>query len=313
MTVRWRLLIPLLLLAVSAAGFAASTAVEEALTLMNQGKYDKALSRLDDHLDSAPQDAEARFTRGLVLVRLNRADDAIKAFTDLTRDYPQLPEPYNNLAVLYAQQGDYEKAREALEAALASHPSYVTAHENLGDIYAALANAAYSRALALEPGNAGVKAKLDLVARLESLADTGAAVAARVSLPKAKAEAAAAANAAPVAEKDAAAIRETIQNWAAAWSAKDADKYVALYAADFAPEGGGARQVWESQRRARIAKPKQIRVEVKDPQLTRLSDDIVRASFTQSYQSDLLSNSATKVLDLRNDGGQWKIVREYSK
>jgi len=66
---------------------------------------------------TSPQDAEARFSRGLVLVKLSRTDEAIKVFADLTRDYPQLPEPYNNLAVLYAQKGDYEKARDALEAA----------------------------------------------------------------------------------------------------------------------------------------------------------------------------------------------------
>src|SRR5258708_34388565 len=104
-----------LLLAIPA--WAASPSVDEAQGLIAKGKYADALQKLDGHLSSAPQDAEARFTRGLVLVRLNRNDDAAKAFTDLTRDYPQLPEPYNNLAVIYAQQGDYDKPRNAPEAA----------------------------------------------------------------------------------------------------------------------------------------------------------------------------------------------------
>ncbi|MBV8063690.1 MAG: tetratricopeptide repeat protein, partial [Nevskia sp.] len=131
----------ILLLAAGAAlpALAAAPPVQEAQTLLSQGDYKGALDRLDRYLASSPQDAEGRFTRGLALVKLNRTDEAIKTFSELTRDYPQLPEPYNNLAVLYAQKGDYEKARDALEAALATHPAYATAHENLGDIYSALA------------------------------------------------------------------------------------------------------------------------------------------------------------------------------
>ena len=145
----------------AAAAFSASalaaTPVEQAQSQLASGDLQGALKTLDKYLAGAPQDAEARFTRGLVLVKLNKTDDAIRVFADLTRDYPQLPEPYNNLAVLYAQQGDYEKARDALEAALATHPAYSTAHENLGDIYAALAGAAYNRAVMLDQNNQAVR------------------------------------------------------------------------------------------------------------------------------------------------------------
>ena len=172
----------LLLCVVTAAALLAPRAVlasaaEEAQSLMNQGQYAEALKKLDAHLSKNPQDAEARFTRGLALVKLSRSDDAVKVFADLTRDYPQLPEPYNNLAVLYAQQGDYEKARDALEAALATHPSYATAHENLGDIYAALAGAAYNRALMLDQGNQIVRNKLNLISQLDHVPATAVSAA----------------------------------------------------------------------------------------------------------------------------------------
>ena len=144
-----------------------ANAVADAQKMMQRGDYAAALSALDAQLRSNPQDAEARFVRGLALTQLDRVPDAIRAFADLTRDYPQLPEPYNNLAVLYAQEGDYEKARDALEAALATHPSYATAHENLGDIYAALACAAYNRALMLDQGNRGVQQKLSLISQMD--------------------------------------------------------------------------------------------------------------------------------------------------
>ena len=78
--------------------------------------------------------------KGLILTEQGKPADAIKIFTGLTEDYPELPEPYNNLAVLYASQGQYDKARTALEMSIRTHPSYATAHENLGDIYAKMAS-----------------------------------------------------------------------------------------------------------------------------------------------------------------------------
>jgi hypothetical protein len=169
-----------LLLALGAALPAQATAptVQEAQTLLDQGDYAGALGLLDAYLAHTPQDAEARFTRGLALVKLNRIDEAITVFSDLTRDYPKLPEPYNNLAVLYAQKGEYEKARDALEAALATHPAYATAHENLGDIYAALAAAAYNRALQLDQDNPTVRQKLSLIDQITNLPGTVAGTAA---------------------------------------------------------------------------------------------------------------------------------------
>lgn len=295
-------------LALVAPAFAASPAVDEAQALMGKGQLEQALSRLDSHLRAAPQDAEARFTRGLVLVRLNRNDDAIKAFTELTRDYPQLPEPYNNLAVIHAQQGDYDKARDALEAALATHPSYPVAHENLGDIYAALAAAAYNRALSLDQANASVKAKLNLISQLDSLADSGATVAART------APAAPVPPPAPEAVKvDPASVSELVLGWAAAWSSKDVGKYLGYYAPEFAPEGGTSRQAWEAQRRARISKPREIKVSVSELQVEPVAENHVLATFQQDYASDLLTNRSTKVLELVQVGGQWRIRREFTR
>jgi Flp pilus assembly protein TadD len=282
-----------------AAAAAASPALEEAQALIGQGQFERALERLDRQVKSAPQDAEARFTRGLVLVRLNRHDDAARVFTELTRDFPQLPEPYNNLAVIYAQQGDYDKAREALEAALAMHPSYAVAHENLGDIHAALSAAAYNRALTLDPANTALRAKLTLVAQLDGLG-RGAIAPATPPAP-------------PAAAGDTAAIEQVLRDWAAAWSSQDADRYLSFYAPDFTPEGGASRQVWEAQRRERIAKPRQIRVALSELRVAPQGAGRAQATFTQDYRSDALSNRSTKVLDLAQVGGRWQIRRETSR
>ncbi len=296
----------------------AANAVEEAQTLVNQGQLDAALKRLDTQLKTAPQDAEARFMRGLVLTRLNRSEEAIKAFADITRDYPQLPEPYNNLAVLYAQQGDYEKARDALEAALATHPSYATAHENLGDIYAALAGAAYNRALMLDQSNQTVRNKLSFVNKLSEGANAPRSTAVAPAVVASPGVAVAPVAAAPDTasdEVDAATtgqVKDALSIWAKTWSSKDVDGYLATYASDFRPEGGISRATWEAQRRDRVARPKRIRVGVVNPRVSSLGDGRVRVTFKQEYESDSFSDNVTKVLELRQESG-WKILREYTR
>ncbi len=131
--------------------------------LMRAGKSAEALSKADQYLAGKPKDPQMRFLKGVIQRDAGKTTDAISTFTRLTEDYPELPEPYNNLAVLYAGQSQFDKARTALEMAIRTNPSYATAHENLGDVYAKLASQAYSKALQLDTGNAAVAPKLALI------------------------------------------------------------------------------------------------------------------------------------------------------
>jgi tetratricopeptide (TPR) repeat protein len=150
--------------------FAAATVQADELQdinrMMRQGQLPQSLERIDKLLAGKPRDAQGRFLKGLILTEMNRPAEAIQVFTKLSEDYPELPEPYNNLAVLYASQGQYEKARVALESSIRTHPSYATAHENLGDIYAKLASQAYDKALQLDSSNTGAKTKLAMIGEL---------------------------------------------------------------------------------------------------------------------------------------------------
>ncbi len=128
--------------------------------------YATAATRIDALLAQRPREAQARFLKGVVETERGETDAAMATFRALTEDYPELPEPYNNLAVLYSQKGDYNGARVALETALATAPDFAIAHENLGDIYARLAAANYDRAAALDRGNKSASAKLLLVRQL---------------------------------------------------------------------------------------------------------------------------------------------------
>lgn len=160
-------------LAISFAVPAFADNLPEVQRLIKQGQYPQALEKVDAYLSSRPKDAQGRFLKGLIYTEMNKPADAISVFTKLSEDYPELPEPYNNLAVLYAQQKQYDKARTALEMAIRTHPSYAIAYENLGDVYAKLASQAYDKALQLDNSNSTTQNKLALIRDLITTSGKG--------------------------------------------------------------------------------------------------------------------------------------------
>lgn len=152
-------------LILSAAPVAADTSAD-AERLARAGQTDAALALVEQALAATPKDPQLRFRKGVLLAEARRDAEAIAVFTQLNEEFPELAEPYNNLAVVYAGQGDYDKARSALEAAVRSNPAYATAYENLGDVYLRLAARAYERAQALDAGRASLAPK---VTQLKSL------------------------------------------------------------------------------------------------------------------------------------------------
>ena len=157
-------------LALSLAGFCVFPAMADDLSdvsqLLRSGQHVAALAKADAFLTKNPRDAQMRFLKGVILTEQNKSAEAIAIFSRLTEDYPTLPEPYNNLAVLYASSGQYEKARTALDMAIRTNPTYATAYENLGDVHAKLASQAYDKALQLDNTNKGAKSKLTMVRTL---------------------------------------------------------------------------------------------------------------------------------------------------
>jgi Flp pilus assembly protein TadD len=134
--------------------------------LLRQGKSNEALAKADTYIAGKPRDPQMRFLRGVILTEQNKQAEAIIAFTQLTQDFPELSEPYNNLAALYASQSKFDQARAALEQAIKLNPNYATAHENLGDVYARLAAQEYVRAQQFASTNASVAPKLALIRQI---------------------------------------------------------------------------------------------------------------------------------------------------
>ena len=140
--------------------------LREAATLVRERRFVEARVKLDDLVARRPREPQARFLIAVADAEEGRTEAAIAGFESLTRDYPELPEPWNNLGALYLQRGDYDAARSALQTAVVAAPGWAVAHENLGDLYAALARGQYERAVALDPKGAPAAAKLKLVREL---------------------------------------------------------------------------------------------------------------------------------------------------
>ena len=309
--------------------------------MMRQGQLPQSLERVDKFLAGKPRDAQGRFLKGLILTEMNRSAEAIQVFAKLSEDYPELPEPYNNLAVLYASQGQYEKARIALESSIRTHPSYATAHENLGDIYAKLASQAYDKALQLDSSNTGAKTKLAMIgelivggartarapARPEPVKMAGAAPAKAADAAKASVVASAAKSgtepksAEPKAAEPAAKaaggqgaetdeLIKTVHAWASAWAKKDVAGYLAHYAKDCKTPKGETRGDWENTRKQRIGAPKKIEVGIESPKVSISGDNAASVSFRQIYRSDVIKTSGTKTLVMVKSNGKWLIREE---
>ncbi len=351
MTGRLAAMLAAALIGAAAAAWAApADDLREAQKLYSQGKYQPALDKVDAFLKVEPRDPQGRFLKGLVLTEQKRTNEAIQVFTGLTEDFPELPEPYNNLAVLYASQGNYEKAKSALELAIHTHPSYATAHENLGDIYAQLASRAYDRALQLDKNNTTAQVKLAMVKKLFSAQAIAAASQGEPAPAEPKAEAPkvepapaeapkaepakaepppkvakvepkktakaeprkAAASAAPA---DAAASDAESQVIAAVedWAKAWSAKDVKGYLAHYAPDfevPGGLTREAWDKQRAERLEHPKS-IEVKVSVVSQhVEGDQASVTFRQSYRSDTLKSNSTKTLKLEKSAGQWLIKQE---
>ena len=131
------------LLLLPAAHADAAADVQRAI---DQGDAARALALATPALTAKPGDARLRFLQGVALFDLKRDAQALAVFSALAQDYPQLPEPHNNIAAIHARMGQWEQARTALEMALRNDPSQNAARENLGDVYLQLALAQWSTA-----------------------------------------------------------------------------------------------------------------------------------------------------------------------
>ncbi|RKZ48599.1 MAG: hypothetical protein DRQ48_02415 [Gammaproteobacteria bacterium] len=314
---------------------------EEIQRMIQQGSFKKALVLAEEQLAINPDETQTLFLKGLILARMDRLKESAAVFIRLTEEHPELPEPYNNLAVVYAASGDYDKAEAALRQAINTHPSYATAHENLGDIYAKMASQAYNNALKLDSNNQETKEKLSMISDLITTPEQVAvarktevkrpdpeSVAQNKSKPavksekielksepiQAKIEPEPKVMLEPSFDKEAARkeVITAVNLWANAWSAKDVENYVNSYSTKFVPPNKLSRSRWQEQRRVRLTKPRYIKVKLDNIMIEILRQDLALVGFVQTYQSDNYKDQVNKQLLLNKVDGVWLISKEES-
>lgn len=318
--------------------------------LVRNGKLPEAMAKADQYLAAKPRDPQMRFLKGVIQRDSGNNTEAIATFTRLTEDYPELPEPYNNLAVLYAGQSQFDKARTALEMAIRTNPSYTTAHENLGDVYAKLASQAYGKALQLDANNAAVPPKLALIRELfnpatskgqrpastlstpapaapptvaapakpapEPVASKPAtpAVPAANATPAQTATAAAAPAAQPKAEPASGAdVRKDVETAVRNWAKAWAARDMKGYLSAYGRDfdtPGGVKRSAWEEERRQRITGKS-KISVTVSNLNiTVNGSKATAKFRQDYKANELAVSSRKVLELTKTGDRWLIVRE---
>ncbi|MFH2058441.1 MAG: L,D-transpeptidase family protein [Pseudomonadota bacterium] len=106
-------------------------------------------------------------------------------------------------------------------------------------------------------------------------------------------------------------ILETVNQWLAAWTAKEMDKYAAFYAENFYSDGL-SKSRWVKRKRILANMYDYINIVGTDFKV-KINDKTCEVVFFQDYESSGLTTQGTKTLKLVDEGGLWKIYQESWK
>ncbi|WP_066421876.1 tetratricopeptide repeat protein [Bordetella ansorpii] len=138
--------------------------------LLTKGQTADALALIEkrqaerDRQGTRGTDVQLMFQHARALSALGRAQESIDVYTDMTTRFPELPEPWNNLAALYAARGELDRAQDALNMALRADPTYADARANMGELQLLMALRTYRQA-----GGQGAPGAKDKAQEIENL------------------------------------------------------------------------------------------------------------------------------------------------
>ncbi|MDH3219531.1 MAG: tetratricopeptide repeat protein [Gammaproteobacteria bacterium] len=277
----------------------AAVSIAELRQQISAQQFAAAVQTGEQLLTANTAHAEARFLTAYAYQMTEQKDRAIELYQGLIDDNPQLPEPRNNLAMIYLAQGDYDHASQLLVEAIHTHPSYATAYDNLSQIYKGIASEAYRRAVSesTEPSKYMHSIQLTAITGLdttaaEPIAQAGASEPTAVTFANQET-----------------LLLEQVKRWAQAWSSKELEAYIDFYAAEFRARFKTHSQ-WVANRRERILRPGEISVEVSDIQIKWRSENRAIIDFRQAFDSPGYSDRVVKRLVFSRVGPQWKITEE---
>ena len=302
----YNLLSAIVFLAFTTISFA-QTDINEIKLLLKNGKYKIAENIINGAIEENLNNPEILFYKGIIETNLGKTNQAIDTFRGLTERFPELPEPFNNLAVLYAEKGQFRLAKEILEQAIKTNPSYLTAHINLGDIFTKMASEAYNKALEIDKSNNIAITKLSMITQLFNYnPNTKNTVIDSVNAKKEVKNT-------KLSKKELKkVILNSIENWKTAWESKDVESYFDSYSSNFIYPNNMTKSQWQKYRTNRILPKKIISISISNIKFKFKKEKII-ATFTQNYKSGRLNQTSNKNLTFVVESGQWFIVEETSK
>ena len=262
----------------------------------------RALVEIDLLLESDSNNHNLLFLRAVTLTKLEQKDLAIKTYISLIEKFPKLPEPYNNLAVLYAEQNKLLEAKQILEKALKTNNSYSIAHINLGDVYTRMASDAYRKAFELDESPVANN-KLQLINELFSYSPNMQRNDLVDTAPKSEIKSK---------EQKLADLALFVERWKTSWEDKDLETYFSSYSKYFKVKGDINYKDWKRTRTEKIINKKEINI-----QLTKIKykfkEGLWFINMSQAYNSGNYSDKENKTLVIINESGDYKIIEENTE
>ena len=277
--------------------FSAGT-IQDLQLLIDQNLFGPAAVAGDLLLVEQQDNAKIQFLTAYAYQMDKQTDKARALYESLIKDYPELPEPRNNLAMIYLSMGQTNKASQLLIEALNTNSSYSTAYNNLGRIYRGIASETYRQAVSESNSPDLPKPVIELAALTKLSATEQLTITSRPS----------GSSVVNIANVQTLLI-EQVKNWAKAWAEKDVPTYINFYSADHRPKFK-THKSWVEHRRKRIMRPGNIKVNVSDIVIRAQGENRAIIDFEQAYESRTYSDKVLKRLSFRRVGSQWKISEE---
>jgi tetratricopeptide (TPR) repeat protein len=261
-----------------------------------------ALIEINRLLENEPNNQNILFLKAITETKLEKNDLAISTYNKLIEKFPSLPEPYNNLAVLYAEQNKLEEAKKILQKALKTNKSYSVAHINLGDVYTRMASEAYRKAFELDKSPVANN-KLQLISELFSYSPNMQKT--KLVTPVSKSDN-------KSREQEIADLALFIESWKVSWESKDLTGYFSKYSKYFKIKNEIKYEKWKKTRTEKIINKKKINIMISNIRYN-FKDGFWFISMSQAYSSGKYSDKEEKTLVIINESGTYKIIEENTK
>jgi len=300
-------------------------------SLIEQGDVSAAVNKMRQLVKGEPENYQVWFLLGVNQAEQGQYDDAIESFHHVIKLQPLLAEPHNNLAVIYNETGNFRSAVDELEMSLTLKPGYLTAQENVGDLYVKLAADAYRKVLAKKQNPALQQRYQRLLAvgadspavfpqsvaqrKVEKSSDASQALPAEVAggaeTGPVKVESVDVSSSLMRSKQD---VLKALEAWRIAWSSKDMRAYFAAYSEEFEyGEKFASFAKWKDYKIWAMRKRDFISVTVEQVVATSLAENVVKVQFLQHFRSDSFNIDDSKEMLFRNSVDGWKIIYEVSQ